>query len=151
MSSGSHEHPRREKPADDNPYFEKLTQAVFQTGFSWKVVRSKWPTFQKAFDGFDIDRVAAYNDRHVDRLLADRGIVRNGRKIRGTIENAQVMQELLDEQGSFHAYPRTLDALPWKERRKTLSEALRYFGATGVYLFLCSTGEEVPPWEERAQ
>ncbi len=35
--------------------------------------------------------------------------------------------------------------------RKTLSEALRYFGATGVYLFLCSTGEEVPPWERQAQ
>ncbi len=149
MMNSEHEHPPREKPADDNGYFEKLTQAVFQTGFSWKVVRNKWPAFQKAFEGFDIDSVAGYDERDVDRLLADEGIVRNGRKIRGTIENAQIMQRLIAEHGSFHAYLRTLDSLPWKKRRKTLSDAFRYFGPTGVYFFLWSVGEEVPPWEER--
>ncbi|MGB3905663.1 MAG: DNA-3-methyladenine glycosylase I [Anaerolineae bacterium] len=142
---------RREKPAGDSGYFEKLTQAVFQTGFSWKVVRNKWPNFQRAFDDFDIDTVAGYDERDVDRLLADEGIVRNGRKIRGTIENAQVMQQLIAEHGSFHGYLRTLDGLPWKKRRKTLSDAFRYVGPTGVYFLLWSVGEEVPPWEERDQ
>ena len=91
------------------------------------------------------------DERDVDRLLADEGIVRNGRKIRGTIENAQVMQQLIAEHGSFHAYLSTLDDLPWKKRRKTLSDAFRYFGPTGVYFLLWSVGEEVPPWEERDQ
>lgn len=147
--NSEHEHRPGEKPADDNGYFEKLTQAVFQTGFSWKVVRRKWPNFQEAFEGFDLHKVAAYDERDVDRLLADDGTVRNARKIRGTIENAQVMQGLVAEHGSFHAYLRTLDALSWKKRRKALSNAFRYFGPTGVYFFLWSVSEEVPPWEER--
>ena len=146
-----HEHPPRERPTDNNGYFEKLTQAVFQSGFSWKVVRDKWPNFQKAFDDFDIDRVATYDERDVDRLLADKGIVRNARKIRATLENAQVMQQLIADQGSFEAYIRTLDSLTWKERRKVLSKAFKNFGPTGVYFFLWSVREEVPPWDERDQ
>jgi DNA-3-methyladenine glycosylase I len=147
----SHEHPPRERPTDNNGYFEKLSQAVFQSGFSWKVVRDKWPNFQKAFDGFDIDKVAAYDERDVDRLLADKGIVRNGRKIRATMENAQVIQGLIAEHGSFEGYLRTLDDVTWKERRKVLSKAFKNFGPTGVYFFLWSVGEEVPPWDERDQ
>jgi DNA-3-methyladenine glycosylase I len=147
--STEHEHRPGEKPANDNGYFEKLTQTVFQTGFNWKVVRNKWPSFQEAFDGFDIDTVAQYDDRDVERLLADEGIVRNARKIQGSIDNARIMQRLIAEHGSFHAYLRSLDNLSWKERRKALSETFRYFGPTGVYFFLWSVGEEVPPWEER--
>lgn len=147
----SREHPPRERPTHNNGYFEKLTQAVFQSGFSWKVVRDKWPNFQKAFDDFDIDRVATYDERDVDRLLADKSIVRNGRKIQATIENAQAMQQLVAEHGSFEAHLRTLDDLTWKERRKVLSKAFKNFGPTGVYFFLWSVGEEVPPWDERDQ
>ena len=147
----NHEQPPREKPTDDNGYFELLTQAVFQAGFSWKVVRNKWPDFQKSFDGFDIDRVAAYDERDVDRLLANEGIVRNGRKIQATIENAGVMQQLVGQHGSFEAYLRTLDNLTWKERRKILSKGFKNFGPTGVYFFLWSVAEEVPAWDERDQ
>ncbi|HUW08521.1 MAG TPA: DNA-3-methyladenine glycosylase I, partial [Anaerolineae bacterium] len=96
-----------------------------------------------------VDEVAAYDERDVERLLADEGIVRNGRKIQGTIYNARIVQALIAEHGSFHGYLRSLDGLTWKERRKTLSKAFKYFGPTGVYFFLWSVGEEVPPWEER--
>jgi DNA-3-methyladenine glycosylase I len=147
--SAEHEHRPGEKPANDNGYFEKLTQTVFQTGFSWKVVRNKWPGFQEAFHGFDIDTVAQYDERDVERLLADEGIVRNGRKIQATIDNARIMRQLAAEHGSFHAYLRSLDGPAWKERRKALSKTFKYFGPTGVYFFLWSVGEEVPPWEER--
>ncbi len=147
--SAEHEHRPREKPKDDHGYFEKLTHTVFQTGFSWKVVRNKWPNFQAAFDGFDIDRVAAYDERDVERLLADEGIVRNGRKIQGTIDNASILQGLIAQHGSVHDYLRSLDNLSWKERRKTLSKTFKYFGPTGVYFFLRSVGEEVRPWDER--
>jgi DNA-3-methyladenine glycosylase I len=149
MMATNHEHPPREKPADDNGYFELLTQAVFQAGFSWKVVRDKWANFRKAFGGFDIDKVAAYDERDVDRLVADKGIVRNARKIQATIDNARVMQQLIAEHGSFHAYLRTLDDLPWKKRRDALSKAFKYFGPTGVFFFLWSADEEVPSWEDR--
>jgi 3-methyladenine DNA glycosylase Tag len=145
----NHEHPPREKPANDAGYFEVLTKAVFQAGFSWEVVRDKWPSFQKAFDGFDINKVAAYDERDVDRLLADKGIVRNGRKIQATIDNARVMQRLIAEHDSFHDYLRTLDGLPWRGRRDALRKAFKYFGPTGVFFFLWSVDEEVPSWEER--
>jgi DNA-3-methyladenine glycosylase I len=147
--STEHQHQPGQKPANDNGYFEKLTHTIFQTGFSWKVVRNKWPSFQAAFDGFDIDAVAQYDDRDVERLLADEGIVRNGRKIQATIDNARIIQQLAAEHGSFHAYLRSLDGLSWQERRKVLSKTFKYFGPTGVYFFLWSVGEEVPPWEER--
>ncbi len=147
--SAEHEHRPEEKPKNDNGYFEKLTHTVFQTGFSWKVIRNKWPNFQAAFDGFDIDHVASYDERDVERLLADEGIVRNGRKIQGTIDNARILQRLIAQHGSVHDYLRSLDKLSWKERRKTLSQTFKYFGPTGVYFFLWSVGEQVPPWEER--
>ena len=147
--STDHEVPPRQRPADDKGYFELLTQGVFQAGFSWKVVRDKWPNFQRAFDGFDIDRVAAYDERDVDRLVADGGIVRNARKIQATIDNARVMQQLIAEHGSFHAYLRAMEDLPWKKRRDALSKAFKYFGPTGVFFFLWSVNEEVPSWEDR--
>ncbi|MEJ2148285.1 MAG: DNA-3-methyladenine glycosylase I, partial [Chloroflexota bacterium] len=78
--------PPRKKPADDDGYFEVLTQAVFQAGFSWQVVRDKWANFRRAFDDFDFEAVARYDTRDIDRLVADAGIVRNARKIEATIE-----------------------------------------------------------------
>ena len=80
--------PPRITPTDDNGYFEQMTKAIFQAGFSWQVVNNKWPNFQQAFDHFDVDRVAAYDLADIERLLADEGIVRNGRKIEATIANA---------------------------------------------------------------
>jgi DNA-3-methyladenine glycosylase I len=147
--SAEHEHPPVQKPKDDNGYFEKLTQAVFQAGFSWKVVRNKWPNFQEAFDSFEIGQVTAYDERDVERLLADQGIVRNARKIQATMENARIAQRLIAEHGSFNVYLRSLDGLSWQARRKALSKTFKYFGPTGVYFFLWSVGEDVPPWEER--
>lgn len=85
------------RPASD--WLQEMARAVFQAGFSWKVIEAKWPGFQAAFDGFDVDRVAFYHDEDMDRLLADPGIVRNGRKIQSVIANARMLQELQTETG----------------------------------------------------
>ena len=63
--------PPRRAPADDAGYLEQLTKAIFQAGFSWPVIRDKWPRFRRAFEGFDIARVAAYGRADVERLLSD--------------------------------------------------------------------------------
>jgi len=141
--------PPRHKPKNDARYFEVLCEATFQAGFSWEVVRNKWPNFVKAFDGFDIDRVARYSPDDVDRLLADKGIVRNARKIEAAIANARVMRALIAEHGSFHAYLRTLDSLLYLKRRKTLESQFKWLGKTGVFIFLYQVAEEVPDWDER--
>lgn len=141
--------PPRRKPEDDNGYFEVLSQAVFQAGFSWEVVRNRWPEFRRAFDGFDIETVARYDVRDVDRLLADPGIVRNGRKIEAVIENARTMRRIIADYGSFEAYLRSLDDLPYHERSRTLARRFKWLGRTGVFFFLWCVDEEVPAWEDR--
>ena len=86
--------------------FERLTLEAFQSGLSWLTILRKRENFRRAFDGFDVDRVAGYGARDVKRLLADAGIVRNRRKIEATITNARAVREL-------HTNNETLDELIW--------------------------------------
>lgn len=86
--------------------FERLTLEAFQSGLSWLTILRKRENFRRAFDGFDVDRVAGYGARDLKRLLADAGIVRNRRKIEATITNARAVREL-------HANDETLDELVW--------------------------------------
>lgn len=141
--------PPRERPANDAGYLEQMTKAIFRSGFSWRVIRDKWPNFQRAFDGFDTERVAAYDERDVERLLSDPSIVRNGRKIEATIHNARAFRDLVAQHGSFFAYLRSLDGLDYSARREELSRRFRYLGPTGLFVFLYSVDEEVPSWEDR--
>jgi DNA-3-methyladenine glycosylase I len=146
-----YEIPPRERPANDNGYLEEMTRSIFQAGFSWRVIRDKWPNFQKAFDGFDIATVAGYGEPDVERLVADSGIVRNRRKIQATIHNARVMLDLIREHGSFHAFLRSLDRLDYVGRRKKLGKSFKNLGPTGVFTFLWCVDEEVPAWEDRGK
>ena len=86
--------------------FERLTLEAFQSGLSWLTILRKRENFRRAFDGFDIDRVAKYGDAEIDALLGDAGIIRNRRKIEATIANARAAREL-------HANGETLDGLIW--------------------------------------
>jgi DNA-3-methyladenine glycosylase I len=141
--------PPRRKPDADSGYLEMMAQAIFQAGFSWEVVRRKWPDFRIAFDGFSVDSVAAYGPDDLDRLVADRKIIRNARKIEAVIENARIMRGLIREHGSFYAYLRSLDNLPYHKRRNVLTRQFRWLGRTGVFVMLWCVGEEVPEWADR--
>ena len=72
----------------ESELFERLTLEAFQSGLSWLTILRKRENFRRAFDGFDIERVAAYGDGDVARLLADAGIIRNRKKIEAAITNA---------------------------------------------------------------
>lgn len=141
--------PPQIRPENDDGYLEEITKSVFRSGFSWQVIENKWPNFRKAFAGFDIDAIAAFDDDDLERLLSDTGIVRNGRKIEATIKNARAMQALRDEHGSFHAYLRSLDGLDYAKRSKELQKRFSHLGKTGTFAFLWSVSEPVPDWEER--
>lgn len=140
--------PPRAVPSSDSGYFEVLTQAVFQAGFSWGVIQAKWPHFQAAFDGFDIDAVAAYGPPDEDRLLADAGIVRNGRKISATIVNARTLRTIREEHGSVGSWLATSRTLAWPQRKDAVAKPFASFGPSGAYFFLWSVGEATPPHEE---
>ncbi|MET7393428.1 DNA-3-methyladenine glycosylase I [Dactylosporangium sp. NPDC005572] len=88
---------------DDNGLFERLTLEAFQSGLSWITILRKRPAFRTAFAGFEIEKVAAFGESDVDRLLADAGIVRNRAKIEAAIANARAAADL----------PEGLAALLW--------------------------------------
>jgi DNA-3-methyladenine glycosylase I len=92
---------------DDRALFEKLSLEGFQAGLSWITILRRRPTFRKAFAGFDIEAVAAFDEHDVDRLMNDPGIIRNRAKVEATISNARITRELLRRS------PGSLDALLW--------------------------------------
>ena len=131
-------------PPTDNAYLENMTRVIFQAGLSWRLIEKKWPNFQKAFQNFSIDRVARFGDDDMGRLMADKGIVRNRRKILATIYNAKQFQTIKKEFGSFQSYINTLDksnnyALAIKE----LSKKFKHLGPSSARIFLYSVGEDV--------
>ena len=79
---------------DDDRMFERLCLEAFQAGLSWLTILRKREAFRAAFADFRIERVAAFDARDVERLLADAGIVRNRQKIEAAIENARRAREL---------------------------------------------------------
>ncbi len=139
----------RIRPDGDNGYFEELTKAIFRSGFNWRVVHEKWPAFQQAFDGFNLETVAFYGQEDIDRLSNDRSIVRNRRKILGTIDNARRTLELVEEHGSFLRYLRSLDGLDYHETVAALTGQFVGLGRTGAFVFLRCVDEETPDWQDR--
>lgn len=88
----------------DDRYLAEMTKCVFRSGFVWQIIESKWPGFEAAFDGFDVNTAAMLSDEDLERLGADERIVRNGPKIRTVRGNAQFVREIRDEHGSFGAF-----------------------------------------------
>lgn len=143
-----YEIPPRKTPETENEYLEQMTKAIFQAGFSWAVIRNKWESFRKAFDGFDIPTVANYGLEDLQRLVSDSSIVRNRHKIAATVENAAVMKRLIQQHGSFKDYLDSLDT-DYYEKAAQLRRRFSHLGRTGVFVFLYTVNENVPRWEER--
>jgi DNA-3-methyladenine glycosylase I len=89
---------------DDRKLFEFLVLDAFQAGLSWRTVLHKRENFRKAFDNFDAKKIARYEEKDFERLMADAGIIRNRAKIRGTILNARCFLEVKKEFGNFDRY-----------------------------------------------
>lgn len=89
---------------DDRRQFEFLMMEVMQCGLSWGLMMRKREIFRACFDGFDYDRVAAYGEEEVGRILNTEGMIRSRRKILAVINNAQRFQEIRREFGSFSEY-----------------------------------------------
>jgi DNA-3-methyladenine glycosylase I len=125
---------------DERALFERLALEIFQAGLSWLIVLKKRPALAAAFDGFDVDAVAAYGDTERVRLLANTAIIRNRRKIDAVIENARRLRALRLSHGSFAAWisvhhPRDKDA--WV---KLFRQTFVFMGGEVVGEFLMSIG-----------
>ena len=82
---------------DSAALFERVSLEAFQSGLSWLIILRKRDNFRAAFDGFDVERIARFGSRDVERLMADPGIVRNRAKIDATISNARVAADMADD------------------------------------------------------
>ena len=134
--------------------FEALTLGVFEVGLSWAVVFAKRDAFRKAFQSFDVARVAAMTERDVDRLVQDASIIRNRAKIQASVENARAMMSALPslaELAQSYAVdrkraPRSLADLPTSTAeagafaKQLKSQGFRFVGPTSVYAFMQNVG-----------
>ncbi|MDP4263079.1 MAG: DNA-3-methyladenine glycosylase I [Bacteroidota bacterium] len=124
----------------DNELFARLILEINQAGLSWETILKKKDNFFKAFDNFDIDKVARYTDKKKEKLLQDAGIIRNRLKIESTIDNAKKIKAIQKEFGSFanwldSHHPKSKEA--WVKIFKT---TFRFTGGEIVNEFLMSTG-----------
>ena len=125
---------------NDNELFARLVLEINQAGLSWETILKKKDNFYKAFDDFNISKVAKYNDKKVEKLLQDTGIIRNRLKINAAIENAKKIVELQKEFGSFKNWIDKHHPLPKDEWVKLFKKNFRFTGGEIVNEFLMSSG-----------
>lgn len=90
---------------DERMLYEMFVIELFQAGLSWRTLLHKRENFRRAYDNFDVNKVAAYGDDKIAALMQDAGIVRSLPKIKGSIVNARIIRDqIIPEYGSFDAY-----------------------------------------------
>jgi DNA-3-methyladenine glycosylase I len=125
--------------ADDN-LFERLVLEINQAGLSWLTILKKREGSRQAYDGFQVERVAAYGDRDRSRLLADARIVRNRLKVDAAVHNAGRILELREERGSFADWLDAHHPLRKPEWVKLFKKTFRFTGGEITGEFLMSVG-----------
>lgn len=144
---------------DDETLFEFLILETFQAGLSWITILKKRENFRKAFDHFDYCKIANYDQRKMDQLLQDAGIIRNRLKIKATVSNAQAFIKVQKEFGSFSKYiwafvngkpiKNTFKSYQDAPAKTPLSDAIskdlkkrgfKFVGSTIIYAFMQATG-----------
>jgi DNA-3-methyladenine glycosylase I len=144
---------------DDRLLFEFLILEGAQAGLSWDTILKKRDNYRRAYDHFDVSKVARYGDAKVARLLADAGIVRNRAKVAASIGNAKAFLDVQREFGSFDTYVwQFVGGKPIVNKRKSLADipattpesdamskdlkkrGFKFVGSTICYAFMQATG-----------
>jgi DNA-3-methyladenine glycosylase I len=126
--------------ADEAVLFERLVLEINQAGLSWLTVLRKREAFRAAFAGFEVDKVAAFDDADIARLLADSGIVRNRQKVEAVVANARRIRELRGSHGSFHGWLEAHHPRPADAWTRLFRQNFRFTGGLIVGEFLMSLG-----------
>lgn len=144
---------------DDTKLFEFMVLDAFQAGLSWKIVLYKRENFRRAFDNFDVRKIAQYDEERIQQLMQDVSIVRNQSKIRATVGNAKAFLTICEEFGSFDKYiwqftgGTTIDNHPVSNAdipakspesdamsKDLLSRGFKFVGSTICYAFMQAAG-----------
>ncbi len=138
---------------NDGYLFEMLILESFQAGLSWECVLNKREEFRKAYDNFDINKVINYDEKKINELLSNKGIIRNKLKIIASINNAKIFKNIVSEFGTFYDYLKVFTGgkIYYEEDRthslisdnisKDLSRrGMKFVGTTIIYSFLQAVG-----------
>lgn len=139
----------------DKELYELLILEMFQAGLSWECVLNKRENFRKAFDNFNIKKVVKYDEKKINELLQNQGIIRNRLKIRATVKNSIIFEEIQKEFGSFCTYIwsftdgkvvkedyklRTYSPLSDKISKDLKQRGMSFVGTTIIYSYLQAIG-----------
>lgn len=125
---------------DDDLLFARLVLEINQAGLSWETILKKKENFFKAFDEFDINKIARYSEKKKLQLMQNVGIIRNRLKIEATIYNAQKILEIQKEFGSFKSWLDKNHPKTKKEWTTLFKKTFHFTGGEIVNSFLMSTG-----------
>jgi len=144
---------------DDRKHFEFLLLDAFQAGLSWLTILRKRDNFRQAFDDFDFEKIAIYDEKKIQELLQNAGIIRNKLKIHASVKNANAFLRIREEFGSFDKYIwgfvnekiirnqfKTMSDIPAKtELSDTISKDLKkrgftFVGSTIIYAYMQAMG-----------
>jgi DNA-3-methyladenine glycosylase I len=144
---------------DDRLLFEMLILEGAQAGLSWSTVLNKRAHYKKVFHNFDVKKVATYDQKKIDALLQDAGIIRNKLKVNAAVKNAKIFLEIQQEFGSFSDYLwRFVNGNPIVNSWKTIAEVpvstpesdalskdlkkrgMSFVGSTIMYAFMQAVG-----------
>ena len=144
---------------DDHKLFEMLLLESFQAGLSWLTILKKREAFREAFDGFDPGKVSIYDEAKIQKLLSNKGIIRNRLKVNAVVTNAKAFLEVQEKHGSFNKFIWTyVDHTPirncWNKMEEIPATTLlsdqinndlkkmgfKFVGSTIIYAFMQATG-----------
>lgn len=139
--------PPQQKPKDEKGYFEILSKAVFNAGFSYQVVNTKWNGTKEVFDDFDPQIVSRWTNDEIFNALESPKIIRNGKKVKAIVSNAKIFLELVEKFKTFDNYLESFRDKPYEDKQQIIAKQFKWLGPTGAHFFLWSVGEDAPPCE----
>ena len=133
-------------PSSLNDYLEVMARAIFQAGVRWKQIADHWDAYRTAFEAFDVQRIALYDDLDIERVLDTPGVLRSPRKARAVVTNAKTLLETERRHRDLRAYLRSFDS--YETLAKDVKKRFAFMGDLNVWYFLFRIGEPVPRFEE---
>ena len=134
---------RADKPTTDAGYLEAAARIIFMGGLNRRVVDGKWDGFLQAFHGFDVATVATMGPADVERLSEDDRVIKYAAKLQAVVTNAQEIQEVADQHGSFGSWVESAVAGGVPSACAELSRRFAYISKDGARNWLYSTGHDV--------
>jgi DNA-3-methyladenine glycosylase I len=129
------------KISDDCALFGRFILEINQAGLSWDTILKREAEFERAFDQYNLDRIAQYSEEDIERLMNDKGIIRHRKKIEAVIHNANQVIALRKEYGSFFAWIESVETKNTEEWVKLFKKNFKFVGTEIVKEFLFSIGK----------